>query len=236
MTAQVFGRRTFVTGALAGAGALLLPAAAQAAPARRPRRRATVNQVAVWGDSMAHIWPGYMQAELGVQVYRNGVGGSTITQIAEAYFDWDMPNTGHVLWGGHTDFNSNNQTGDLVVPTIASMVAAAPPGMFFVCGLTNGDGYEYGTDLYVQVIEGINPQLATTYGNRYADLRRYLVTDGLRVAGITPTGGDQLDIANDIPPRSLRVLDGNPGHLNEAGKRVVAGRMADLIEAAGWIA
>lgn len=236
MSAHLLDRRMFCVGALAAAGALLLPAAEGRAARPFGSRSATaVTQVAVWGDSMANHWPRYLEGNLGVPVAREGIGGATITEIAAAYFAWDQPNTGHVLWGGHTDFNKNNNSGDLVVPTIASMVAAADPGMFFVIGLTNGPGYEYGTNLYVQVTEGINPQLQEAYGDRYADVRRYLITDGLQVAGLAPTAQDALDIANDTPPVSLRVDDGNPGHLNLAGRMVVAGRMDTLIREAGWL-
>lgn len=171
--------------------------------------------------------------------------------------------TGHLCWCGHVNNNSAHQGGpkdiDTIVPTLQRM-AAKVPGLFMPIGLTNGplaygpnssvtppsaasrdylDTINDGTNSVTAVNEIMASPRPVGFGSSYAEVRRYLVTDGLRVAGIAPTATDQANIDVDVPPRSLRVDVDDPdtdAHLNEAGKRVTASRLNDLIRAAGWIA
>nr|MDQ3576992.1 hypothetical protein [Actinomycetota bacterium] len=172
--------------------------------------------------------------------------------------------TGHLCWCGHVNANAAHVGTDKdiqsIVPTLQRMAAKVPLGLFMPIGLTNGP-LVYGPDSSVtpptpasqgyldtisdltSAVTAVNEVMAAPrpvgFGSSYAEVRRYLVTDGLRVAGITPTANDKANIAVDVPPRSLRRDIDDPdtdAHLNTAGQNVTAARLNDLIRAAGWIA
>ena len=48
-----------------------------------------------------------------------------------------------------------------------------------------------------------NAELQATFGDRYIDLRSYMVNHAIYDAGITPTATDVLDMAADCIPTSL---------------------------------
>lgn len=135
--------------------------------------------------------------------------------------------TGHLCWCGHVNNNSAHQGGpkdiDTIVATLQRMAAKAPFGLFMPIGLTNGplaycpdssvtppspafqdylDTINDGTTSVTAVNEIMASHRPGGFGASYAEVRRYLVTDGLRVAGITLTTTDQANIAVDVPPRS----------------------------------
>jgi hypothetical protein len=176
--------------------------------------------------------------------------------------------TGHLCWCGHVNNNPehvDDPTRDVstIVPTLTRMrnfdpdgtgaKTRVPAGRFMPIGLQNGpdaprpsDGYHILVNSpvsdpnYTIVNSGtaVNEKMLSAFGTAYAEVRRYLVTDGLQVAGLWPgTATDQENIRVDVPPASLRRVDGNPNdpHLNTAGKQVAAARLNDLIRADGLI-
>lgn len=171
--------------------------------------------------------------------------------------------TGHLCWCGHVNRNpqhvGTNKDADTIVPTLQRMAAQVPFGQFMPIGLTNGPqapgpnpnatpptaasrDYVLMINDQTAKMTAINEIMAsprpTGFGASYAEVREYLVTDGLRLRGITPTATDLANIAVDVPPRSLRRDTEDPdtdAHLNDAGKRVTASRLNDLIRAAGWL-
>ncbi len=171
--------------------------------------------------------------------------------------------TGHLCWCGHVNDNSahrgTDKDVDTIVPTLQRMASKVPFGQFMPIGLTNGplapgpsaSGNPVAvSEDYVRTINDVNSTTLTAvdeimasarprgFGASYAEVRKYLITDGLRLQGITPTATDLANIDVDVPPRSLRRDTEDPdtdAHLNDAGKRVAASRLNDLIRAAGWI-
>ncbi|MDQ3465787.1 MAG: IPT/TIG domain-containing protein [Actinomycetota bacterium] len=206
-----------------------------------------VTQVIVWGDSMTQVWPRYLQELLGIPVLPKGVGGDTIQETQTLFNEWVLTNpaqvatTAHLCWCGHVNTNRQNQNSDTnsdtIVPALQAMAAQVPAGQFMPIGLTNGPDQPIGSAGYNLVVLGVNVDMAKKFGKSYAEVRRFLVTDGLRVAGIARTPTDQANMDDDIPPASLRVAPGggNPAHLNDAGRRVTASRLDDLVRAAGWL-
>lgn len=194
--------------------------------------------------------PSYLEASLGIDVVMRGVGGSSV-QDAEALFnDWveDPGNagvlgtTGHLCWCGHNNYlKSENPKPETIVPTLQQMGSKVQTGLFMPIGLANGPGRGVGTEAYRVAVHSepsgaaINEQMAIAFGSSYAEVRHYLVTDGLDVAGLAATAEDTESISADIPPRSLRADVGNPAHLNDAGRRVTAARLDGLVRAAGWV-
>lgn len=229
MRTAMLSRRDFCLAAAAATAAVLLPVT-------RAHAAGPVNQVVVWGDSMAIKWPKALAGLLGIPVLARAVGGDTIAETQQRFDTWTEPDTGHVLWGGHVDLNRQNNSFQLVPPTIAEMAATVPPGLFMPLSLSNGPDAPEGSRGYRR-LTGVNRELARTHRSSYVEMRGYLISDGLRVANIAPTAEDLRNIEDDVPPQSLRVAPGggNPAHLNDTGRRVVAGRLDQLIRAAGWL-
>lgn len=215
---------------------MLFGALAPAQPARA-QTPPTTTQIAIWGDSMTLGLGPYLQDVSGIPVSSNGVGGETIQQTKARFDKWTKPNTLHIIWSGHNNFNMRNQNGHTVESTIAQMAATKPANMFWVLSLTNKPPYGISSiqnppaknsTYYTDAILGLNPRLAKTYGSSYVDIHGYLVSNGLADAKLTPTSGDKADIADDIPPRSLRAKS-TSGHLNDTGRRIVASKLNSLI-------
>lgn len=156
-------------------------------------------------------------------------GSPFVTDIAQQYRD-----AGTIIWSGHNDIALGD--GSRVLDNIAGMVDfVQSAGHYLVLGLSNGTGSEKGTPAYDEGILGINTTLEETYGpDHYLDVRRFLIEDGLRAAGIEPTRQDLLDIGNDIPPSSLRDTSAQ-GHLNAIGYRVLAEYINQFITDQGWV-
>ena len=57
----------------------------------------------------------------------------------------------------------------------------------------------------VPEVEEVNQALKEAFGTHFLDIRSYLLTQGLKDAGITPTSQDLFDIENGEIPSSLRV-------------------------------
>lgn len=74
---------------------------------------------------------------------------------------------------------------------------------------------------------------AAEFGPRCLNIRTFLNQHGLTWAGLTPTAGDNEDIAAGRIPRSLYHTDGQ--HLNDAGRQVSARKIAQMAEAMGFI-
>ncbi|CAN5215332.1 hypothetical protein BH20ACT5_BH20ACT5_04020 [soil metagenome] len=209
-----------------------------------------VTRVMVWGDSMSLAWPQDLGLLLPVPVQPKGAGAETVQQTQDRFNAWVDANektqqfktTGHLCWCGHVNFNrfnyeSANQHPGTIVLTLEAMAKRVPRGLFMPIGLTNSPLEPEGSVKYDRLM-GINADMAASEHlvSGYADVRGYLVTDGLSVAGITPTAEDEASMRVDVPPPSLRRMK-NPAdaHLNDAGRRVTAVRLDALIRAEGWL-
>lgn len=230
------------------------------APAQQANAAVQMTQLVVWGDSMTQVWPQYLADLLGIPVVYKGAGGTNVQSaenglkawVADPANDATRSTTGHICWCGHTNYNStnvNNGTGpETIMPTLLRMRDLLPPGLFRPIGLTNGPSDPIGSDGYKTIVDdqnsatrtALNEQMADAFGASYAEVRGYLVSDGLAMAGMTATktATDDKNVLDDIPPRSLRTDGGNPAHLNDAGKYVTAQRLAQLLRPplGGWAA
>lgn len=215
-----------------------------------------VTQIVVWGDSMTQVWPAYLAELVGVPVIYNGVGGTDVQDTKQRLTDWvevhrfdpAFETTGHLCWCGHTNLNGPNSKDPAkdyrtIVPALQDMAALLPPGNFMPIGLTTGPETPWGSSSYRLTVDDLDDATATAVNERmqaafpgtYAEVRRYLVTDGLRLTGIPATAEDNQNIAYDVPPRSLRTDNGNPSHLNDPGRRVTAAHLDEHMRATGWL-
>lgn len=112
-----------------------------------------------------------------------------------------------VIWAG-----ANNWAQPAAITRdIASMVSAlsTPPRYLII-------GY----------LPATSDALAKAYGSRFVDLRRWLASDGLAAAGVTPTAADTEAVAAGAVPPSLTV-DGT--HLTQAAYTATGHHLASLI-------
>lgn len=245
--------------------ALALAAAslALAVPTQQANAAGPVNKIMVWGDSMTQVWPGYLDILLPIPVVPMGMGADNIQQTKARFTAWadaasptEVATTAHICWCGHTNVNRANNTPQLIVPTLQEMASYDPPGaaarvpagQFMAMGLTGSPLFPRGTPTYDLTVhdttapftQSINEQIAAAFGQLYVDMRSYLIQSGLAKAGLPTSAEDQANIAADVPPRSLRtdVPSANDAHLNDAGRWVVAQRLADQARSAalGWVA
>ena len=193
--------------------------------------------IAAWGDSHTTGLPdrpdvpGYAsqlrQIAGSRQVFGGGFAGLTSTQIAELQTRDDA----HDAWVNVFWYGGNNQTdADTIKADLARSIASLGPGnqqRFLVLGVVNqaGPSERRGGAAYDTIVR-LNADLAALYGERFFDIRGFLV--GLADPA---NPADVVDRQDDVPPSSLRA-DGV--HLNVAGSTAVARKVLELIAARGW--
>lgn len=138
-----------------------------------------------------------------------------------------------IFWGGRNNVNREGVHLLDAVRDTQRMVNHMLGGTarYFVLGVTTTDTEINGTTGHTQVVE-LNEALKARFGERFIDVRRYLIDHGLEDAGINPTPTDLSRIANDTIPASL--WSEGP-HLNEAGYNVVCDLIAQKILEWGWV-
>jgi len=75
-------------------------------------------------------------------------------------------------------------------------------------------------------------KMAEEYGDRFINLREYLITDGLKDAGIEPTEEDLERIGQGLVPPSL--MDDDLLHLNATGYALLGNLIFDRMEQLGY--
>lgn len=172
-----------------------------------------------WGDSLT-VGLAPALASFGFAVEGQGVGGQDSTQIAArmvAKAAWHGLPT--LIWAGANNFAAFA----MVLADVAAMVNALDPGTpYLVLAIPNGENPNNyrGQPGYAQIL-GLNAALAATYGDRYFDLRAWLV------AQANPSvPQDVIDLGHDIVPSSLRV---DPIHLSAAGYALAAGAVSSAL-------
>lgn len=162
--------------------------------------------------------------------------GSIVSCPVNSEFVFDIAETAKgataLIWSGRNDGLS---TRTAVIATRDNILAMADKlsvlnKRFLVMSVLNGAGETTGTGAFNQ-FAALNAELLTTFGDRFVDVRSYLVNFGLADAGITPTTQDNTDVAGNTVPVSLRS-DGI--HLNAAGYTLVGNFIARQIRARGW--
>ena len=130
-----------------------------------------------------------------------------------------------IIWVGR-----NDTIKDTAFTSIKATVDRMPAGTpFIIISICNNIDEPAGSAGYLE-IQTLNRKLQDAYPKAFVDMRWFLVNQGLAEAGITPTTGDNDNIAQDIIPASLRS-DGI--HINSAGRSVTAKRLATIITRRG---
>lgn len=138
----------------------------------------------------------------------------------------DARRTTQIIWAGR----NNPETG--VVNEDLAMARHLSPALkkFIVVSATTASDETNGTPKHT-LITGINTQLAWQFGDRYVDLRRWLIDNGLAAVGIAPTAADTTAIAGDTIPPSL-TSDGV--HFTSAAQTAIGTYLHTRLVALGW--
>lgn len=177
----------------------------------------TQQNIAAWGNSLTEGYPAYPYPEQlsrlsGRYVYNGGISGQISTQIKDRMiaatdkYSWPT-----IIWAGQNNYSDTA----IVLADIATMVAALGHQNYVVLSVLNGNYpvlYK-GTTGYNRLIR-LNDSLATIYGDRFLNLRNYLVSQ------YNPSNAqDVIDYDRDIIPSSFRV---DEIHMNKSGYDTIA--------------
>jgi hypothetical protein len=172
--------------------------------------------------------------EFGVEqyVFTRTTSGSAVAVAPGTPFIFDdalaqRANT-QVLWTGRNDLN-----GPIVANTVGMVNFLSPyTPRFLVLSPTTATTEVTGTQGHTWATKA-GADLFALYGDRYVDIRRHLIDNGLALAGITPTPEDNTAIAGDTIPPSLM----NPGdsvHFNDTAQRIIADFYYARMQTKGW--
>lgn len=117
-----------------------------------------------------------------------------------------------LFWMGRNDvsFKATGFEGDVVKHVVASIQGAIDhlrvnEKQFGVASIVNMSREVRGNQNY-DTITRINTALAERFPSNFIDIRKYLVTDAIYDAGLTPTAEDLKAMAEDAPPP--QIMDG----------------------------
>lgn len=93
--------------------------------------------------------------------------------------------------------------------------------------------YEYWSSSSNYSLEALDAAMVQAFGNHYINVRKYLCTDGLTDAGISPSSDDKYDITLGIVPTSLRSASGDV-QLNGKSYRLIGKLVYDRMQTLGY--
>jgi len=142
-----------------------------------------------------------------------------------------VPDTQYRSWTSIIGIGRNN-VGDLtgILADTAAAVSCLTHDHYLIVGVTNGSTEASGSAGYNNVV-ALNRALAEIYGDRFIDIRGYLINRGLADAGLTPTSQDNTDLASDIVPTSLRS---DTLHLNAVANPLIKNLVVNRLNYKGF--
>lgn len=147
----------------------------------------------------ATTWQGYdyqfTRLEEGTEVPVKA-GTQIITDAADKYKDYI-----HIVWLGTYDgYRSAEQIVDDVKQLLSRQ--AGNPERYLVLGPCSHTGNW--TANVSTTLDAIDSAMLYAFGNRYVNVRKYLIEDGLRDAGMGQSGTDATDLSRGLVPTSFR--------------------------------
>lgn len=137
-----------------------------------------------------------------------------------------------VIWVGR------NGVASIMTTTIAKVDAAVrylDHGRFLIVGVTTlFDGSEDAGSSNYNLIVSYNNYMAARYGNRFFDVRRYMIDQALADAGITPDSTDLADIAVDRIPTRFKESGAGIIHFNALANSLVGAKINAILNAKGY--
>lgn len=127
-----------------------------------------------------------------------------------------------LLWVGT---NGGYTTTQDLINQIKSAINISGVSKYIVIGL------HFNATYTIAQWEQLEADMMSAFGSHYYNNRKYLVTNGLADAGITPTAQDLIDIGNGYPPTSLRF---DLIHFNTASYNIVATQVKNIGTSLGY--
>lgn len=135
----------------------------------------------------------------------------------------------HVFLIGRNNYSATAT----IISDIDAMIATLTPGVtYLVLSILTASDETSGGTPHTQVTT-TNAALATHYGVRYLDARRYMIDSGLAFNSLTPAGGDTTAINGDTIPPQLMMADLT--HPNRYGTRAIAQAVLLKLIQMGWV-
>lgn len=187
-------------------------------------------------------------------IYGGNIGDTPVKMTKSATGEWELKNegskpleiTGKAIFIGNEGKDEREKTAifwvgrnnqfwnkpEPIFRDIAAMINYLNVSLkrSIVISLCNTAAEPKGSSMYNAMLD-INSRLAQTYGDKFIDIRAYLISKGLSDAGIAPTTQDVTDISKDVIPASLRSDD---THLNATGYMLVGKYIAKQLKNKGW--
>ncbi len=118
-----------------------------------------------------------------------------------------------VIFAGTNDLPDQRSVKN-IISLERSMIEAAGCDKYIIVGLTYAGG--------IPEINEVNEALAAEFGDRFVDIRKYMLNYGLADAGIEPTKEDAADIVRGEIPSSLRrdYVHGNKHYHRLLGEQI----------------
>lgn len=123
-------------------------------------------------------------------------GTEIITSAADQYTDYI-----HIVWLGSYDTHWNASQ---IISDVTKLLSRQTnnPDRFLVIGpCTYGGGWRLESTF---TLDAIDSAMMQAFGNRYINVRKYLIEDGLRDAGISPTKDDTTNLTRGFVPSSFQ--------------------------------
>lgn len=152
-------------------------------------------------------------------------GTEILTACKEEYRDYI-----HIVWLGTYDTYKNPET--LISDTKALLQRqAANPDRYLVIGPCTVGGKWAAQN--TKKLDTLDAAMLQEFGSRYINLRKYLMEDGLRDAGISPTKDDTASVAKGMVPNSLRS-NASGADLNGVAYELLGKLVYDRMELLGY--
>ena len=194
---------------------------------------AGVNNVRIGGiegtlsiDSGAYYYSGYhyyfTRSSAGKEMTLPA-GTVVETAASSLYHDYI-----HVICiGTYGSFTNGEELVDQVKALLARQTQN--PDRYIVLGLCSVDNSAYST----YTLDSIDMAMMQAFGNKYINVRKYLLEDGLQDADITPTKEDSLRISNGMVPLSF-MTSNNSIELNGKAYKLIGKLIYSRMESLGY--
>lgn len=151
-------------------------------------------------------------------------GAEVISASTDAYRDYL-----HIVWLGNYGSFTNPQTLVKEVQRLLSRQASNPDRFLVLGPCTVGGAWT----VNVNALDAIDSAMMQAFGNKYVNVRKYLMTDGMTDAGITPSKADSASISLGKVPECFRSNDSG-ADLNGTAYKLIAKLVYGRLDALGY--
>ena len=160
--------------------------------------------------------------------FTRAVSGTAISvetdTLVETYASSDKKTSDIIVLFAGTNLPPDKNTVGELIEMEQKMLEYLGTEKYVIIGLTSKK--------LIPDVDEINEALADTFGEHFLDIRKYLLENGLKDAGIEPTKKDKKNLKKGIIPSSLRV---DEVHGNEEFYRIIGEQVYNKIVELGYV-